>query len=218
MNSYKITDLMFVATMVSLMFGCQLAKDDELPAYQIMKAFSGPENTFPETLDQTYLFARSDKTEPRFGLISFEVNSPLWTDGAKKKRWIFIPPDEQVTLDPATGKDLVYPVGTLLVKHFSTESGEPVETRVYAKKADLRWYFGTYLWEQGKDAPAVLSRNPRTVEKEGTQYRIPSEKECQMCHNIQFKPEPVLGFAGSQLNGHGGETSKNLLELKKSGL
>lgn len=217
-NSMKCVGIVIAGLMVSLYSACQVSKDEELPAYQIMAAFSGPENQFPETLDQTRLFASLDKPQASFGLLSFDVNSPLWTDGAKKKRWIFVPPGEQVTLNPSTVKDLVYPVGTLLVKHFSTESGEPVETRVYTKKADLKWYFGTYVWEQGKEGPAVLSRNPRTIEKEGIAFRIPSEKECQMCHNSQVKVEPVLGFDSFQLNAQPGKRSDKVEALNRKGL
>jgi hypothetical protein len=42
----------------------------------------------PSRLSQTGLFIDLTTLEPALGLIPYEVNSPLWSDGAVKMRWI----------------------------------------------------------------------------------------------------------------------------------
>jgi len=212
----KNVGLVYAGLVMFVFSGCRVSQDDELPAYRIMAAFNSPGNGFPPTLEQTSLFANLSEVTPRFGLVPYDVNAPLWTDGAKKKRWIFVPPEEQVSVNPAKPTEMVYPAGTLLVKHFSTDQGDPVETRVYAKKSDLKWYFGTYVWEQGREGPAVLSRNPRTVERGGLSFRIPSENECQLCHDSQVKSDPTLGLEAPQLAVKPGEGLNNLEAIRKT--
>lgn len=173
---------------------CRVSREQELPADQILMAFETPGNEFPLTLEDTKVFEDGNPNRPVFGLTPYEVNSSLWTDGALKSRWVFLPPDETITLQ---GQQPTYPAGSIFIKHFRTPSGEPIETRIIVKKSDLKWSFGTYVWEDGQ---ATLSRNPRSIEKEGITYRIPSEKECQLCHNTEVNPEPVMAFQGNQLN------------------
>jgi mono/diheme cytochrome c family protein len=173
-----------------------------------MLAFETPGSEFPLTLDETRVFEESNPDRPVFGLTPYDVNTPLWTDGAHKSRWVFLPPDERITM---VDQKPSYPVGSLFIKHFKAPSGEPIETRIIAKKADQKWYFGTYVWEDGQ---ATLSRNPRSIEKEGVVYRIPSEKECQLCHNAEVSAEPVMAFQGSQLKSRSSEDVVQKDQLK----
>ena len=80
------------------------------------------------------------------------MNTPLWSDGAVKQRWI--------DLSNATGKvgfkessPWDFPAGTVFVKHFELEltNGMPasrrrIETRVLVKTADDDVFGLTYRW------------------------------------------------------------------------
>ena len=74
------------------------------------------------------------RRQPAPGLIPYDVNSPLWSDGADKQRWLSLPDGRQ---DPrstptATG---TCPIGTVLVKEFSV-AGKRVETRLFMRHDD----------------------------------------------------------------------------------
>ncbi len=52
-----------------------------------------PEQTqpFPATLAETGAFADLTTLTPQAGLVPFEINVPLWSDGAHKQRWFCLP-------------------------------------------------------------------------------------------------------------------------------
>src|SRR5205823_3294234 len=58
----------------------------------------------PTRLSQTGLFRSLESLEPAPGLIPYAVNSPLWSDGAAKRRWIALPGGARITYRP-TGRD-----------------------------------------------------------------------------------------------------------------
>jgi hypothetical protein len=81
----------------------------------------------PATLLATGAFANLSSLTPISGLIPYDVNSPLWTDGALKRRWIAVPNDgshnsagERIGFSATEPWD--YPVGTVLVKHFELQT------------------------------------------------------------------------------------------------
>jgi len=73
---------------------------------------------FPTVLSATGAFSDVPNVVPTEGLIPFAPNSPLWSDGALKSRWIALPndgppytPDEQIGFVP-TG-EWTFPNGTV---------------------------------------------------------------------------------------------------------
>jgi len=83
----------------------------------------------PQTLSATGAFSHVGTLQPAPGLISYEVNSPLWSDGAVKKRWIAIPSDgnrnsasEQIEF--RANEPWTFPVGTVAIKHFEMPNDE----------------------------------------------------------------------------------------------
>ena len=77
------------------------------------------------------------------GLVPYSVNSPLWSDGAFKERYIAIPhkPDQDMRIGFSTNRGWFFPDETVLVKSFALES-EPgnaatrkwIETRFLVKQ------------------------------------------------------------------------------------
>ena len=168
--------------------GISLAAMLALPA-------SGAE--LPARLHDTGLYA-GDTLRVRAENRPFSPQYPLWSDGAAKRRWIWLPPGSFV--DAARPDAWQFPVGTRLWKEFGY--GQPVETRYLERLADGAWRFATYVWnEAGTDArlaPArgIVGRRSRIAP--GGRYDIPAQDDCRACH--EGGRVPVLGFSLLQLS------------------
>lgn len=131
------------------------------------------------------------------GVLAFTPQYPLWTDGARKQRWIRLPDGEAV--DASNPDVWRFPPGTKLWKEFSF--GRRVETRTMELGADGRWVYATYLWnEDGSDAALAPEQGVRAAcaTELGTRHDIPSVADCRACH--EGGSSPVLGFSALQLS------------------
>ena len=171
----------------------------------------------PRFLSQTGAFTNLANLTPVAGLMPYEVNSPLWSDGAEKKRWIAIPndgshntPAEQVTYSD-TGA-WTFPVGTVLVKHFALPVDErnpsitkPVETRFFVHGSDGVYYGVSYRWnDAGTDAELLTGGAARDFIITGPsgstrtqRWDFPSRSDCRTCHTE--RADNVLGVRAYQL-------------------
>ncbi|MEZ5327544.1 MAG: FG-GAP-like repeat-containing protein [Verrucomicrobiales bacterium] len=172
----------------------------------------------PATLSATGTFANLSTLTPITGLIPYDVNSPLWTDGALKRRWIAVPNDgshnsagERIGFSATEPWD--YPVGTVLVKHFElrTNVNNPniirrVETRFIVHATD--GYYGvTYRWRSNNlDADLLISGEAEDIpmtQSNGSvvmqTWSYPSRVNCMGCHNAEAGY--MLGPRTWQLNG-----------------
>src|SRR5205085_1649523 len=107
---------------------------------------------FPTKLSETGLFASVKDHVPAPGLIPYSVNSPLWSDGAAKERFIAIPGDGKIDVMPTRGWN--FPEGTVLVKTFSLDN-QRIETRLLTKQQG-QWVGYSYQWKDDQsDADLV---------------------------------------------------------------
>ena len=152
----------------------------------------------PPRLSETKLYAAG-----RPGLVdpanrAFSPQYPLWSDGAAKARWIYLPPNTAIdTTDPAEWQ---FPVGTRFWKEF-TFGGRKVETRFIWRATADRWVFATYVWnEEQSDAVLAPDEGVRGVVEvgPGRRHDIPGSSDCQACHGSK-RPGP-LGFNALQLS------------------
>ncbi len=164
---------------------------------------------FPILLSQTGLFIDVAREQPMAGVIPYSINSPLWSDGAIKKRWMAVPGNETITFAPRGSWD--FPEGSVLVKSFAfpaAESGKNrlVETRLLAKQQG-EWYGYSYRWNaEQSDAELVKSEGQEEildwVVEEGSamdiRWRYPSRTECMVCHSRAAKF--VLGLSVEQMH------------------
>lgn len=173
----------------------------------------------PPLLSQTGTFSDLGTLTPRAGLLPYGVNSPLWTDGSKKLRWVALPndgvadsPNEKVTFSP--DRPWEFPIGTVLVKQFdlAVNDADPsevrrVETRFMVRATDGSFYGVTYQWrEDGSDAdllPGGAEEDIEVIASDGTprtqRWTFPSRGDCLACHNPASGY--VLGVNTHQLNG-----------------
>lgn len=151
----------------------------------------------PALLSDTGLFSDLTSRTLAPGVLPYSPQYPLWTDGARKQRWLWLPPGTSID---GTDPDVwAFPVGTRLWKEFAFEA--PVETRYMERLAGGEWSYSTYRWlPDGSDAVLVGEQGqPRACESApGVAYDVPSRGECLACHAAGRGP--VLGVNALQLS------------------
>jgi len=160
-------------------------------------AASAPE-PLPSSLRATGLYTGSPGLNVRPENRGFTPQYPLWSDGARKLRWISLPAGRAIDASRAAAWD--FPPGTKLWKEFSVD-GRRVETRLIERTEDGNWRFAAYAWNDDQD-DATLVPAERSLKKplpDGRSYTIPSEADCRACH--EGAAVPVLGFSALQLSG-----------------
>jgi uncharacterized repeat protein (TIGR03806 family) len=156
----------------------------------------------PAKLSQLGVFSNLKDLTPAPGVMPYEVSTPLWSDGAKKRRWMIVPTDAGQKIDVATDGSWSFPQGTVLVKHFELEqadgSDHRLETRFLVHGKDDRYYGVTYRWN-ADNSDADLQDPNVFDEKVGNQtWHYPSRAECGRCHNSSANY--VLGLKTAQFN------------------
>lgn len=153
---------------------------------------------FPRKLSESGLFKNVAQHEMAAGVIPYSVNSPLWSDGADKQRFIAIPAIEgrDMQIEFNTGKSWKFPDDAVLVKSFAIQ-GRWVETRFMVKQQG-EWAGYSYRWnDEQTDAELVAAEGAE--QKYGAQtWRFPSRTECMVCHSRAANF--VLGLSEPQMN------------------
>ena len=176
--------------------------------FEPTNASSGP--AFPARLSLTGVFRNMQTLEAAPGLIEFDVNSPLWSDGAVKRRWIAVPGMTSKINFRADGA-WTFPVGTILVKHFeldvSPTARKRLETRLLVNET-AGWAGYTYRWnDAGTDADLLPGAATAMIAVQdpaapgGTrqqEWYFPSRVDCMNCHTTAAGF--VLGPRTKQLN------------------
>ncbi|MCO4762601.1 MAG: hypothetical protein KC502_13905 [Myxococcales bacterium] len=147
--------------------------------------------TLPTHLSQTGLYEDIAAGLVSKQAVEFTPQFPLWTDAAKKRRWLLLPANAKVdTQNPA---DWQFPVGTKLFKEF-VRDGVRVETRL-TLRTESGWTGVAYVWdEDGSDAEAQMAAKNNVL---GTAHDVPSAKQCLACHG--GRRNFTLGFSATQL-------------------
>lgn len=137
---------------------------------------------FPKTLSEFGFFVDPAAQKPALGVTPYLLNTPLWSDGSDKLRFVYLPAGTKALAD---GEGLLrFPVGTALIKTFKLE-GRLIETRVLLHRAE-GWVALPYQWNpEQTDAKLVLAGarlDVRTPAGEAISYAIPNKNQCKECH------------------------------------
>lgn len=202
----------------------------------------------PTWLSQTGLFDDLVTLDPASGLIPYEVASPLWSDGAGKRRWLAIPNDgtHDTAAEKISFQDVGpwnFPPGSVFVKHFEIDAErgagpaviKRLETRVIVTTEDGGKYGVTYKWNAAGTDARLLGSEPQThpdgmskafdVFEEGLPagqqvWQYPSRADCFQCH--QPGSGQALGVKTAQLNrfftDSSGTTANQLAAFNAAGL
>lgn len=171
-------------------------------------------DAFPRQLSQTGMFRDIAALAPAEGLLPYDVNVPLWSDGATKQRYLALPQPKSVRFD-ATGP-WQFPQGTVLVKTFflpatrqaaerppravsAAELADPrqwrrLETRLLVHSPE-GWQGYTYVWNDAQTDAELLDGSktvdvpvPSSGGEEIYSWYFPSRSDCMACHT------PAAGF------------------------
>lgn len=144
---------------------------------------------------------------PRADFVPYDVNAPLFANGAHKRRFLHVPPGTRVH---ANADRWELPVGSYLVKTFSfpVDARDPsrgerlVETRFLVKTSSGPTA-STYLWNE-EQTDAVVSGGDLDVpvswiDAQGTAhheaFHVPGTSECASCYEGR-----ALGLRSRQLD------------------
>ena len=160
-------------------------------------AAATPVDPLPERLSEAGLYMPGTRIV-RPAYMSFTPQYPLWSDGAAKRRWLYLPPG--TAIDASNAYAWEFPRGTRLWKEFS--HGRAIETRLIERLDDGSWRYAAYVWAaDGTDAllaPAEGIPNLVTAAAPGGVYTIPSQDDCRACH--EGPAVPILGVSALQLS------------------
>lgn len=152
-------------------------------------------DTMPRTLAEFGLFADARGQIPAAGVIPYTLNTPLYSDGAEKLRFVYLPEGARF----GTGEDglLRFPVGTALIKTFAFGRGADrrlVETRLLLHR-EQGWVALPYLWNEAQTEARLAIAGARvavtTPQGEAISYRVPNKNQCKECHGLNGAVVPL---------------------------
>ena len=152
-----------------------------------------PGTQLPEALSETGLYMAGSTSTLAPGVVAYEPRYVLWSDGAEKKRYLYLPPGAQI--DTSDMDRWTFPVGTKVWKEFS-RGGKRLETRLLWKNGETGWFQMAFVWNaDGSDALAA----PRGAQNVGgTAHDVPARNRCSDCHD--GSSDKLLGISAIQLS------------------
>lgn len=158
----------------------------------------------PATLAEFGFFADAAAQRPAAGVVPYRLNTPLYSDGAEKLRFVYLPAGARI----GAGEDglLQFPVGAALIKTFAFGEGPDrklIETRVLLHRAE-GWVALPYLWNDAQTEAKLAIAGARvpvvTPAGEAISYRVPNKNQCKECHGLNGAIVP-LGPKARNLDG-----------------
>ena len=149
---------------------------------------------FPKLSDYHFFEGEMKNQIPSLNVLPYAPASSLFTDYAHKKRFVWMPIGLKATYN-GDSKVLELPLGAALIKTFYYDKIQPnnttriIETRIMIRK-QTGWIFADYVWNDAQ-TEAYLDLNGSFVNIswkdenniiKTTDYRIPSEVQCIICH------------------------------------
>ena len=185
----------------------------------------------PSRLSEAGVYQDIVRKKLAVGVLPFSVNTPLWSDGSIKQRYLILPKDSQLVYQDRAAYG--YPKGAVFVKNFliDTIAGDStsriyLETRLLIKNPNVsdeipEWVGFTYKWDIDQADAVLVPVEGLTItvpihKPLGAIYqkiwRFPGRQECFRCHIPRARQ--VLGFFTAQLNQpKNPDTSTNQLRL-----
>lgn len=166
----------------------------------------------PARLSAYRFFRDAGAREPNAGVTPYDLNTPLWSDGALKFRYVYMPPGARARYNSETVFE--FPVGAVLIKTFAfaadmrrpTEGVRFLETRLLVRRAE-GWVALPYVWNEAQ-TEAVLSPVGALVPVNFTdidgaavalEWEVPNRNQCKGCHDRAGALTPI-GPSARNLN------------------
>lgn len=208
------------------LFGCAKPSSSDLisaPAAEVADQCLGNPNDIAwivllekncHRLSDYGLFESGDpRVNPRSPGLKYSIATELFTDYAKKYRFLFVPNQQSIKYQARASFE--FPVGSVLSKTFvlplsnQGEGVDMVETRLFIRR-EQGWIGLPYVWNAQK-TEAFLSITGARIEKtmviDGVgitfDYEVPSIGDCRTCHLVRTdeasKTVPI-GLKSQHLN------------------
>lgn len=202
------------------------------------KGPSGPSRALlsdnpPATLAATLLFLDAQARVPAPGVTPYALNMALYSDGAAKRRYVYVPQGASATYD--ANEAFAFPIGSVLIKTFAMPldarapgGGERLlETRLLVRRAD-GWTALPYVWnDAGDDARLSLIGAQLSVsaidargQTQTIAWQAPNKNQCKGCHSLDGAFTPI-GPKARNLNGdyiYDGGRENQLTHWSRKGL
>ncbi len=166
----------------------------------------------PQTLAAYHFFQDAGARTPNAGVTPYDLNTTLWSDGALKFRYLYLPPGAKAAYREDGVFDL--PVGAVLIKTFAfaADMRHPeqnvrfLETRLLIHKAS-GWVALPYVWNDAQ-TEARLSPIGATMPIDFTgedgaathlDWAVPNVNQCKGCHDHAGAIVPI-GPTAANLN------------------
>ncbi len=149
----------------------------------------------PRTLEDFGFFQDQAGRIPANRVVPYMLNTPLYSDGADKLRYIYLPEGTEMAAD---GEGLLkFPVGSAIIKTFAFGEGEDqrfIETRVLLHRTD-GWLALPYRWNDDQSDARLAVAGARialtTPGGEEISYRVPNKNQCKQCHTKDGQVTPI---------------------------
>ncbi len=202
--TFKLTNFLILSVLL-IVLSCK-TEDDSDQGYVSQPVspvnFNIAAIPYPNLSDYNFFDGTLKELNPVYGVIPYETITPLFTDYAHKKRFIWMPNNVKATYN-TDGSILNFPTGSILIKAFYYNNVQPanttriIETRLMIKKAN-GWVFANYVWNENQtEASLDLTGENTNIEwiENGTtrniNYRIPTQNECFTCHKDGDQAIPI---------------------------
>jgi uncharacterized repeat protein (TIGR03806 family) len=149
---------------------------------------------------------------PNSDVYPYDINNPLFSDYALKKRFVFLPSGNKMKIEDSG--EVTFEVGSILIKNFYYPADyndeetkvRNIETRLLIK-GEEGWKPLNYIWNKDQtDAELNFIGDKQTVQftdanytTRSFSYQIPNLNECKNCH-IKGKDITPIGPTIAQLN------------------
>ena len=150
----------------------------------------------PRSLSEFRFFEGNGAAQIPVGqVVAYRLNTPLFSDGAEKLRFVYVAPGKQMTAD---GEGLLaFPVGSALIKTFAFGKGNDrrlIETRVLVHRKD-GWIALPYVWNEEQTEATLALAGARvsvtSAKGETISYRVPNKNQCKECHAVDGVVVPI---------------------------
>ncbi len=174
-----------------LLFGTALAARLPAPGAAAVKDAVVTGSAFPAALSEFGFFADAAAQKAAVGVTPYRLNVPLWSDGAIKLRFLYLPKGQRAL---AQGDGLLkLPLGAALIKTFKF-GGKLIETRVLLHRAE-GWVALPYVWDDDQKEARLALAGKRvtlaTMVGEQFSYAVPNKNQCKECHAVAGAVTPI---------------------------
>lgn len=173
---------------------------------------------FPTRLSDTGLFDDLKSLQPAVGVIRFDINAPMWNDGAKAERLLAVPGNGEIEVlkdgirraNWMWRETMLFPKDSVLARTVSLPDDAARDVRLETQLLHydgIDWNGYSYAWSPDQHDAELVPAAGRELELSEygnfrtaavSTWRIHSRSECQRCHNHWIGGP--LAFLPPQLN------------------